>query len=90
MEAYLKGKAQYGWPPFITSLDQALFILNMLFTYVTKQATLMWRSTVLSFPLSIFWLKNETTNTEPYPSGRIPWTEIDLLFDQNCTKSLAG
>ena len=53
MEAYLKGKAQYGWPPFITSLDQALFILNMLFTYITKQAILMWRSTVLSLSLKL-------------------------------------
>ncbi len=35
----------------LTSLDQLLFVLKILFTYVTKQATLMRRSTVLSLPL---------------------------------------
>jgi len=33
-----------------TSLDQLLFILKILFTFFTKQSTLMRRSTVLSLP----------------------------------------
>ncbi len=36
----------------LTSLDQLLLIMKMLFTYFTKQATLMNRSTVLIPPLS--------------------------------------
>ncbi len=35
----------------LTSLDQLLFILKILFTFFTKQPTLMGRSTVLSLPL---------------------------------------
>ncbi len=34
----------------LTSLDQLLFILKILFSFVTKQATLKRRSTVLSLP----------------------------------------
>jgi hypothetical protein len=37
----------------LISLDQLLFILKILFTYVTQQATLMRRSTVLSLPLQL-------------------------------------
>ncbi len=44
---------QYGWPPCITRLDQILFILNILCTFVTKHATSMRRSTVLSLPLQL-------------------------------------
>jgi len=36
----------------LTSLDELLFIFKMLFTFFTKQVTLMRRSTVLSLPLS--------------------------------------
>jgi hypothetical protein len=46
----------------LTSLDQSLFILKILFTFITKQATIM-RSTVLSLPLSIPWM-----NTRAYLS----------------------
>jgi len=35
----------------LTSLDQLLFILKILFTFFTKQATLMRRSIVLNIPL---------------------------------------
>jgi hypothetical protein len=39
----------------LTSLDQLLFILNMLFTIDAKQAVLMRRSTVVSLSLqSVF------------------------------------
>ncbi len=34
----------------LTVLDQLLFILKMLVTFLTKQATLMRRSTMLSLP----------------------------------------
>ncbi len=37
----------------LISLDQLLFILKILFTYVTQQATLMWTSTVMSLPLQL-------------------------------------
>jgi hypothetical protein len=34
----------------VTSIDKLLFILKILFAFVTKQATLIRRSTVLSAP----------------------------------------
>jgi hypothetical protein len=34
----------------LTSLDQLIFMLNILFTFITKLATLMKRSIVLSLP----------------------------------------
>jgi len=34
----------------LASLDQLIFVLKVLFTFFTKQATLMRRSTVLSLP----------------------------------------
>jgi hypothetical protein len=34
----------------LTSLDLLVFILKILFSFFTKQATLMTRSTVLSLP----------------------------------------
>jgi len=37
----------------LTSLDLLLFILKLLFSFVTKQATLRKRSTVLRFSLQI-------------------------------------
>jgi hypothetical protein len=37
----------------LTSLDQLLFILKLLFTSFTKQATLMRGATVLSLPLQL-------------------------------------
>jgi hypothetical protein len=37
----------------LTGLDQLIFKLNKIFTFVTKQATLMRRSTVLSLPLQL-------------------------------------
>jgi len=37
----------------LTSLDQLLFKLKILFTFLMKQPTLMWRSTVLRFPLQL-------------------------------------
>jgi hypothetical protein len=37
----------------LTSLDQLLFILKILFMYLTKQATLSRRSTVLSLPCQL-------------------------------------
>jgi len=37
----------------LTSLDQLISILKILFTFVAKQATLMRRSTVLSLPLQL-------------------------------------
>ncbi len=39
--------------PVLTRLIQLIFIMKMLFTFVTKQATLMRKSTVLSLPLQL-------------------------------------
>jgi hypothetical protein len=41
----------------LTTLDQLLFILKILFTFVTKQATLMYWSTVQSFTLWLVFLE---------------------------------
>jgi hypothetical protein len=49
-EALLKGKAQCGDLLVLTSLDPLLFKSEILFTYVTKQATLTKTSSVLSLP----------------------------------------
>ncbi len=43
----------------LTSLDQLLLIMKMLFSYFTKQATLMRRSTVLIPSLSKYSLEWE-------------------------------
>jgi hypothetical protein len=49
MEPLLNGKAQYDAPPWLTTFwHQLLFILKILFTFVTKQGTLMRRPAVLS------------------------------------------
>ncbi len=40
----------------LTSLDQLLFIMEILFRCFTKHATLSWRSTVLSLPLKLVFL----------------------------------
>ncbi len=47
-ETLLKGKAQYSWPP-CTNLFRLVFIIYFL----TKQATLKRRSTVLSLPFQL-------------------------------------
>jgi hypothetical protein len=41
---------------YLTSLDQLVFILKILFTSFTKQGTLMRRSTVLSLPTQLAFL----------------------------------
>ncbi len=43
----------------LTSLDQLLLTLAKLFSFLTKQATLMRRSTVLSAPLQLVFPGNE-------------------------------
>jgi hypothetical protein len=52
-ESLLKGRLSAVELLVLTSLDQLLFILKILFTFFTKQATLMRRSTVLSLPLQL-------------------------------------
>jgi hypothetical protein len=49
----------------ITNLDQLPLILQTLFTFFTKQATLMRRSTVLSLPLQLGF---PATGHENFPS----------------------
>ncbi len=50
-EAFSKGKAQYSWPPCINYFGSAHFYIKMSFTFFTKQAKLIRRSTVQSLPL---------------------------------------
>jgi hypothetical protein len=39
----------------LTSLDQLIFKLKILFTFIAKQGTLMWKLTVLRLPrLAVF------------------------------------
>jgi hypothetical protein len=52
-EPLLKGKAQYSWPPCNNRFMSAPFIFQILFTFFTKQPTLMRRSTVLRLPLQL-------------------------------------
>jgi hypothetical protein len=53
MEPLLKGKTQYWWPPCTNYLDQLLLVLQTLFTFFKKQATLIRRSAVLSLPFQL-------------------------------------
>ena len=46
------GTTQYNWP----SLDQLILSLKIFFNFVTKQAALMWRWTLLSLPLPLVFL----------------------------------
>ncbi len=49
-----KGKAQYSWPPCTNQLRSTpLYIENIICLSLTKQATLMRRSTVLSLPIDV-------------------------------------
>ncbi len=49
-EVLLKGNAQYGWPPCTSQVRSAAFDSPNIISFLTKQATLMRRSTVLSLP----------------------------------------
>ncbi len=61
----LKSSMDMPWNPYwrgrlstvdllvLTSLDQLIFILKILFTFITKQLTLLRRSTVLCLPLQL-------------------------------------
>jgi hypothetical protein len=40
----------------LTSLERLLSIMQTFFTFLTKPATLKWRSSVLSFPLHLVLL----------------------------------
>ncbi len=53
-EPLLKGKTKCNWPPWTNSVDLLLFQSKIQFTFVTKQATLIWRSNVL--PLRLVFL----------------------------------
>jgi hypothetical protein len=52
-EPLLNGKAQYGWPPFTNKSRSASYQLKILFTFLTKLGTLLWRSFVLSLPVKL-------------------------------------
>ncbi len=52
-EALLKGKAQYGWPPWTNLIRSAAFYVENITCPFTKQATLIRRSTVMSLPLQL-------------------------------------
>jgi hypothetical protein len=52
-EVLLKGNAQYGWPPCNNKFRSAPFYNENMIYFLTKQATLMRRSTVLSLPTKL-------------------------------------
>jgi hypothetical protein len=52
-DPYCRGRLSMVDLLVLTSLDQLIFVLKILFTLVSKQATLMRRSAVLSLPLQL-------------------------------------
>jgi hypothetical protein len=75
----------------LTSLCQLVFILKILFSFFTKQATLMRSSTVLSLPLSLVFLgweilKDPHSFKQDVEKGNLkvsilhPWFSIFVLF----------
>ncbi len=50
---YWRGRINTANLLILTSLDQLLFLMTILFTYVTKQAALLRSSTVLSLPVQL-------------------------------------
>ncbi len=49
----------------ITNLDQLILILKILFTFVTKQVSLIRRTTVLSLPFQLLLSDLEKSNVFP-------------------------
>ncbi len=69
----------------LTSLVQLIFILKILFTYFTKQVTLMRRSTVLNLPLQLVFLAGLFVPVRPFqPSlmlgGKTRWRTHNTSF----------
>jgi hypothetical protein len=78
-EPFLKGKAQYLWPPSTSKFRSAPYTLKNLIIYCTKQATLMRRSTVLSLPLqSVFpgCYSVHAVREESSPA----WKSVQLIY----------
>jgi len=46
----MKGKAKYSWPPCTKKFESAAFEIENIIYFLTKWASLMSRSTVLSLP----------------------------------------
>jgi hypothetical protein len=59
----------------LTSLDELLFILKILLTFVTKHATLMRRSTVLNLPVRV-----PCSNKQINFGGREPYLQHFIFF----------
>jgi len=55
-EVILKGKTQYSWPPCTNEFKSSHFYIENIFSFFTKQATLLRRSTVLSLSISKYSL----------------------------------
>jgi hypothetical protein len=51
----------------LTSLVQLIFIFRVLITFITKQATLIRRSTVLILPLQLLFPDVTLSVVYPYP-----------------------
>jgi hypothetical protein len=66
---YWRGKLNTVDLLVLTSLYQLLFILKILFSYVTKQAALMRRSTVLSLPFQLAFPGWTLKKTSRYSSN---------------------
>jgi hypothetical protein len=52
-EHQLKGNAQYSLPPYTSKFGSAAFDIENIIYFLTKQASQMRRSTVLSLPLQL-------------------------------------
>jgi hypothetical protein len=50
---YCRGRLSTTGLLVLTIIDLLLFLLNLLLSFCTKQATFMWWSTVLSLPLQL-------------------------------------
>ncbi len=59
----------------LTSVVQLILIMKMLFTFVTKQATLIRRSTVLSLPFKLVFPFHGALW---YKDRRFPWNRFRL------------
>ena len=52
-KSYWRGRLSTVYLLVLTSIDHLLFLFKILFNFVTKRATLMRRSTVLSLPFQL-------------------------------------
>jgi hypothetical protein len=67
-EPLLKGKTQYNWPPYTNKFRLAAFAIENIIYFLTKRATLMRRSAVLSLPLKLVFSGSTQTTFRFIPT----------------------